>query len=153
MRKIKTSQGALFLALLLALSMVACGKTQKANEPTEATQEPENTLMSNAVFTEDTTLGEGTKTITVKQKVQNDIVVFTIKTDKETLEGALLEHGLIDGDEGPYGLYIKVVNGITADYDIDRSYWSLYVGDTLAMSGVSDTPVTDGAEYTLEYTK
>jgi len=65
----------------------------------------------------------------------------------------LIEHGLIDGDEGPYGLYVKVVNGMTADYDVDKSYWSFYINGEYAMTGVDATEITEGTTYQLVYTK
>ena len=36
---------------------------------------------------------------------------------------------------------------MTADYDADGLYWSLYVGGEYATSGVDTTPVTDGGSY------
>ena len=39
---------------------------------------------------------------------------FQISTDAEFLGGALIEAGLIEGEEGPYGLYITTVGGVTA---------------------------------------
>ena len=64
-----------------------------------------------------------------------------------------MEHKLIEGDEGPYGLYIKKVNGITADYDVDKSYWGFYINGEYATTGVDTTKITEGATYKLEYTK
>ena len=65
---------------------------------------------------------------------------------------ALQELGLISGDEGPYGLYVKTVNGITVDYDKDGKYWAFYIGKEYAMTGIYDTDIADGAQYKLEYT-
>ena len=48
---------------------------------------------------------------------------FEIHTEKETVGEALVELGLIAGEESEYGLYVKTVNGITADYDKDGVYW------------------------------
>ena len=54
-----------------------------------------------AKYTEDVTLGEGSKTITVTVKDhEGKAVVFTIKTDAKTVGDALLENELIAGDEG-----------------------------------------------------
>ena len=64
-----------------------------------------------------------------------------------------MEHGLIAGEEGDYGLYVKVVNGITADYDVDQSYWAFYIDGDYAMSGVDTTAITEGVTYQLVYTK
>lgn len=75
---------------------------------------------------------------------------FTIETDKETVGEALVAEGLIEGEEGIYGLYVKTVNGITADYDTDGTYWAFYINDEYASSGVDQTPITDGESYTFK---
>ena len=78
---------------------------------------------------------------------------FEIHTDKETVGEALLEVGMIDGDEGEYGLYVKTVNGITADYDADGVYWAFYINGEYAQTGVDTTPVTEGEEYSFRIEK
>ena len=99
-------------------------------------------------------LGEGdTKfTFTVTDQDGND-TVFEIHTDKETVGEALLDAGLIEGEESEYGLYVKTVNGITADYDKDGVYWAFYVNDEYAQSGVDSTAVTEGAAYAFKVEK
>ena len=106
-----------------------------------------------AKYTEDTVLGEGSKTITVTVKDHEEkAVVFTIKTDAETVGDALMEHDLIAGDQGAYGLYVKVVNGLRADYDKDKAYWGFNINGEMAMTGVDQTELTDGGVYELVYT-
>ncbi len=106
-----------------------------------------------ARYTEDVTLGEGGKTITVTVKDnEGKAVVFTIKTDAKTVGEALLENELIAGDEGAYGLYVKVVNGLRADYDKDKAYWAFTIDGEMAMTGVDMTDITDGGKYELVYT-
>ena len=78
---------------------------------------------------------------------------FEIHTDKTTVGAALIELGLIEGDEGDYGLYVKKVNGITADYDVDGTYWALYEGDNYAMQGVELTEIQPGATYAFKVSK
>ncbi len=78
---------------------------------------------------------------------------FEIRTDKETVGEALLELELIEGDESEYGLYVKTVNGITADYDEDGTYWAFYIGGEYAQTGVDSTPVTEGGEYSFKVEK
>ena len=75
---------------------------------------------------------------------------FTISTDKKTVGDALLAEGLIEGEEGAYGLYVKKVNGIVADYNIDQTYWAFYINGEYAMTGVDQTDVEDGATYALK---
>ena len=73
-------------------------------------------------------------------------------TDEEYLGPVILGEGLVVGEQGPYGLYIKVVDGVTADFDVDQSYWSLYVGQEPAMQGADTTPIADGDSFRLVYT-
>ena len=52
-----------------------------------------------------------------------------------------------------YGIYIKTVNGIVADYNIDQSYWAFYENDDYAMLGVDLTKIDENVTYKLVYTK
>ena len=113
----------------------------------------ETNIWESAVYTEDQTFGEGTKTVVVKVEAQEKSVTFTIKTDKETVGAALMEYGLIDGEEGPYGLYVKAVNGMKADYDTDQRYWAFYVNGEISMTGVDVTEIADGANYQMIYSR
>lgn len=96
-------------------------------------------------------LGEGSTvfdfSVVDKEGVTTD---FEIHTDKETVGEALLELELIDGEESEYGLYVKTVNGITADYDKDGVYWAFYINGEYASTGVSETPVTEGETYSFK---
>ncbi len=130
------------LTLLLTLSVLLCTVSCKGQIDAEG-------MWANAVYTEDTTVGDGAKTITLTVKVEEQSVVITVKTDAETVGAALMEHNLITGDPGEFGLYIKSVNGIRADYDKDGYYWAFYEGDAYAMAGVDQTALTDGGAYTL----
>ena len=96
-------------------------------------------------------LGEGSTkfTFTVVDKEGTE-TQFEIHTDQETVGGALLELSLIAGDESEYGLYVKTVNGITADYDKDGVYWAFYINGEYAQTGVDVTPVTEGDSYTFK---
>lgn len=131
----------LLLILCLALTLCACGK-EKVPE-----------LWQDALYTEDTELGQGAKTITVQVQAEDKTVNFTIHTDSATLGEALLEHGLIAGEDSEFGLYVKQVNGITADYDVDQTYWGFYSGGEYMMSGVDTTEISGGESYELIRTK
>ena len=78
---------------------------------------------------------------------------FVVKTDKKNVADALAEVGLVSGENSEYGLYIKVVNGITADYSVDGSYWSLLVNGEMSMVGASSVLVTEGLQVELKKTK
>lgn len=129
------------LALLMVFSLVACAKVEKTG------------VWEDATYTTEKTFGKGEKTIEVEVKAEDQSLTFTIKTDKETLADALLEHELIEGEMSSYGIYIKKVNGIVADYDIDQTYWSLSKDGEMSMVGASSVVIADGEHYELTRAK
>ena len=133
------------LARVLLLAFVGCLVACNSVERTG--------VWEDATYRKDKEFGDGAKTLTVVVKAEENSITFTVKTDQDTVGAALLEHELIAGEEGAYGLYVKVVNGITADYDVDKSHWAFYVDGEYAMSGVDSTEIDEGATYCLEYTK
>ncbi len=139
----KTAYSLVSVVLLLAcvFCFVSCGRGENTD------------LWASATYQTDAELGTGSKTVTVKVQAQQKTVAFTIHTDAETLGDALLTLGLISGEPGDYGMYIKQVNGITADYDVDRSYWGFYKLGEYMMTGVDATVIADGDCYELVYTK
>ena len=141
MKQTIKSTVSVLLALLLLLAMVACNTVDKTG------------VWENATYLKDKELGKGSKTIVVEVEAEDQTVAFTIHTDKETVGEALMEHDLIEGEEGAYGLYVKKVNGITADYDTDKHYWALYIDGEYAMSGVDGTEIDESVTYRLVRTK
>ena len=112
MKKTFISITSLAMSVLMVVCLASCTKTvDKAG------------LWENATYVNDEEFGEGKIKVQVEVKVEEQSVTFTINTDEKYLGDALVEHGLIAGEEGQYGLYIKAVNGIIADYDVDQSYW------------------------------
>lgn len=143
----------MMLVVAMALTSVGCGgKNQDAkNESSVAVQSEANVEASAA---EATVLGQGNIkfTLTVVDQDGNE-TDFQILTDKETVGEALLDVDLIAGDESEYGLYVKTVNGVTADYDKDQTYWAFYINGEYANTGVDSTPVEDGAVYSFRIEK
>jgi len=130
------------LVVTLCVACTACGDSTAHAD-----------LWSSAVYTEDTEFGNGEKTIFLEVQAEEHSVEFIIRTNADTVGDALSEHDLVSGEEGAYGLYIKTVNGITADYDQNQSYWSFEQNGEYMMTGVDKTELTDGAHYELIYTK
>ena len=99
----------------------------------------------------ETSVGEGETqfTFTVTD-TEGKETVYQINTDKKTVGDALVELGLIEGDESEYGLYVKTVNGITVDYDKDGKYWAFYVNGEYATKGVDSTDIEAGATYSFK---
>ena len=113
----------------------------------------DDSIWANATYTEDTALGSGSTEFILNVEADGKTVAFTVRTDKAVLGDALLELGLIEGEDSSYGLYVKKVNGILADYDVDKHYWSLWIGDNYAPSGVDSTQIEAGVTYKLERAK
>ena len=129
----------LVFVLTAAAALTGCGTT-----PAETTAPPAENL-------DITVLGEGAKsfelTIVDKEGVSH---LYQIHTDEEMVGFALIKHELIEGEEGPYGMYIKSVLGQVLDYETDGMYWSFYVGGEYALTGVDQTPITEGTSYMLK---
>lgn len=98
-----------------------------------------------------TTTGAKEFTVTVVH-ADGSATDFLYHTDEEYLGAALTAEGLIEGEEGPYGMYIQVVDGEKAVYEEDGAYWCLYVGEEYATQGIDLTPVNDGDRFQLVYT-
>jgi len=75
---------------------------------------------------------------------------FEITTTKSKVGEALVDEGLISGEDGQYGLYVKTVDGETLDFDIDGKYWAFYIDGEYAMTGVDMTDIEDGKTYTFK---
>lgn len=133
------------MVLIAAMALLTTGCNDKTSQ--EAVQ------MTSA-STETQVLGKGeTKfMVTVVNKERTE-ASFEIHTDKEMVGEALQECGLLEGEEGPYGLYVKTVNGITADFDVDQTYWAFYINGEYAMTGVDVTEITEGDTYSLKVEK
>ena len=137
------------IALLLCMTTLlsACG-------PREVLPQ----VWEDATYSEDTTLGEGAKTVYVYVTAADKSVKLTVKTDAETLGDALLALGVVEGEAGAYGLYVKTVNGMLADYDVDASWWGFnkVLPDgtrELMMVGIDGAAIADGEAYELIYSK
>ena len=138
----------LCVMLIVAIAFTAMGCN--TNTPAGNTQ----TTAGTEADANTTVLGEGQTTFgfVVVDKDGNE-TRFEIHTDKETVGDALLELELISGEVGDYGLYVKTVNGITADYDVDQTYWAFYINGEYAMSGVDSTTVENDAVYSFKVEK
>lgn len=137
---------AIILALVMSLSLMACGTSAPQNDATADGDTP--------LVTDGATLGEGTHSFTLEiADLDGNTVTATINTDEETVGGALSKLDIIQGEESDFGLYIKTVNGITADYDVDQTYWAFYIDGEYAQTGADMTAITDGSVYRLAVEK
>lgn len=95
---------------------------------------------------------EGGKTISVtvvhKDKSEK---AFTVKTDAENLEQALLQDQIVRGDDGPYGLYITEADGEKAD-EGNQEWWCVTKGGAAVNTSAASTIIADGDKYELTLT-
>lgn len=140
----KISSLLLCMMLIVAMAFTALGCGEK--NPSENDGKENQTI--------EKVLGEGSvKILFTVVEADGTETTFEIHTDKETVGDALLEHALIAGEESAYGLYVKTVNGITADYDTDGTYWAFYVNGEYALTGVDSTSIKEGETYTFKVEK
>lgn len=76
---------------------------------------------------------------------------FEIDTTETNLRKALDSESLISGTESATGLFVTTVDGETANYDENESWWSLSKNGEATMTGVDGCFVTDGDKYCFEY--
>ena len=140
---------ALIIVAAMATFMTSCGKDTEVPADTQAAPATEAPATEEGV---DDAAQEKTVTVDVIDD-KGETTTFTLSTKADNLEDALLEANLVEGTESEYGLYITTVNGVTADYDADGSWWALQKDGEMLMTGAHDTLIADGDHYELVYTK
>ena len=147
MKKYLTSIFAVLLSLLLVLSFAACAKADGESTDTGSaagtTETPQNLEVR----------GEGSRVFVFEVTTDDGTTKYEIHTDETVVGKALLDLGLIEGTNETYGLYVKKVNGVEADFDKDGTYWAFYVDGSYAMSGVDQTDIEEGKVYSFVKTK
>ncbi|MBE6861500.1 MAG: DUF4430 domain-containing protein [Ruminococcus sp.] len=140
----------MMLIVATAFSTTGCGEKKDSGSQTDSSGSQSSESSESAV----TEIGEGKTEFSfcVVDKDGNESQ-FLVRTDKEIVGEALIENNLIEGEDGDYGLYVKTVNGITADFDKDKTYWAFYVNGEYASSGVDTTKIVPGETYMFRVEK
>ena len=133
--------GCMVLIAALALTTIGCGSKETPAPVGESDTQVQILGEGNTVFQFSVVDLEGNET------------KYEIHTDETTVGAALIKLGLIEGEEGPYGLYVKKVNGITAIYEEDGSYWAFYEDGEYGMTGVDLTDIDPAVAYSFVQTK
>ena len=139
----------LCLAMVLSFSAVSFAEAAEAEEPTEneiVWDENEETILLEM----DAEYGEGEKTFSLVVTHLNEVTVCTVHTDEETVGAALDALNIVAGEDSEYGLYVKTIDGYTADYDTDGSYWAFYIDGEYAMTGVDSTEIAEDSTYSFQ---
>ena len=92
---------------------------------------------------------EGAKTVAVAVvHADASSKEFTYHTDAEYLGELLLAEKLVEGEQGPYGLFITTVDGETAQ-DSLHQWWCITKGGDQVDTGADSTPIADGDHFEL----
>ena len=75
----------------------------------------------------------------------------TLRTDAATLREAMEEAALVEGEDGPYGLFVHAVDGETVN-ESDQEWWCFSKDGEMLMTGVDDTMISDGEHYEAVFT-
>lgn len=140
------------LIAVMALFTTGCSdNTETSETPDENSSEISSQAIEDSVTEESESaieVGEGntkfTFTVTHNDGTKK---TFIVSTDKKTVGEALVDNGVIAGEDGPYGLYVKTVDSETLDYEKDGKYWAFYVDGAYGATGVDMTDITAGSSY------
>lgn len=125
---------AVLLSLVMLFSFAACSDANGNDSTTTKKQ----------------TTAQATKTITVEVVSADETKkTFTIDTSEKYLRKALEQEKLIQGEEGEYGLYVKTVDGYTAN-DANKEWWAFYKDGEMLQTGVDLTPISDGDKFQVK---
>lgn len=98
---------------------------------------------------------EGSKAITLEVVNEaSETKEYEVHTDAEYLLDAMKDAKdlTFDGETGDYGYSLFTINGETHDWNVDGSYWAIYVNGDYGNYSVDTQPVADGDVFRFEYT-
>lgn len=166
---------AFVLSAAVAVSVTSCGSSNSSSSSassetsvsesaetsseasSEASSEESSEVseeVSAAETAEATDIGEGNTEFAFEVVLEDGTTtLYNVHTDEKTVGAALLGVNLIAGDDSEYGLYVKTVDGVTADYDKDGTYWAFYIDGEYASTGVDSTDVVPGSTYSFKVEK
>jgi len=150
-------------ALLLLLVVAVAVATLTGCDSNETGEETQNEGTQNEGTQNEGTQNEGSQ----NEGTQNEELTFTfmavdadgvsiwegdITTSETTVGAALLEAGLIAGEENEFGLMVTYVNDVRADFVLDDAWWAFYIDGEMSMQGVSTTDIEEGVTYAFVFT-
>ncbi len=134
-KRILTKILALTLVVLMAIfTFAACDKADTNSDVNSGTQETKTISI--------------TVTVVAKDKTEK---VFNIETDKKTLGDALFDEGIVTEEEHKSGFY-NHIDGVRADYTLDKSWWCFTKGGETVMVGANDLKIADGDKFEITNT-
>ena len=119
----------MLLALVMVFALTACGAKEEAPS------------------------GEAVPFKVIVTDLEGNETVFEYTSNAATVGEALVAEGLVEGHETGSGLYIDAVNGITADWDNDQTYWAFFIDGEYATTFLDATKIVADTTYGLTLTK
>lgn len=98
---------------------------------------------------------KGSKNITLEVLNQeSQTSEYQVQTDAEFLRQAMeeAEGFTFDGEMGEYGFTLYTINGETHNWNVDGSYWAVFVNGEYGQYGIDSQPVENGDVFRFEYT-
>ena len=96
---------------------------------------------------------EGKKSVTVTVTYDDGTKKdFTYETEENYLGPLLRNEGLVAGHVDGDSFFIDAVDGLTADYSVNESWWKVMDNGEQALVGVDEIALKDGGTYQLVYT-
>ena len=99
----------------------------------------------------------GPKAITGSKSILVDVThkdgqtnTFTIQTNAEYLGEAMQEKGLLEGTDGPYGLYVMTVDGETVN-ESNQEWWGYTKSGEQVNYGIDTCPIADGDHFEFTF--
>ena len=126
MSKMSKKIVAVLLAVMMVLSLAACGGKEEGNP------------------------GDKDLTVTVVHG-DGSSKEISVSTDAENLRDALEPEGIIAGEESEFGLFVKTVDGETADNALQQ-WWAVTKDGAMAETGVDSIVIADGESYEFTLT-
>lgn len=137
----------LCVAMLLSLACVATAEAvEDVTAPAIVWDENNETILLEM----GAEYGEGAKSFQLVTNHLNQVTICTVHTDEETVGAALAALSIVAGEDSDFGLYVKTIDGYTADYNVDGSYWAFYINGEYAQTGVDSTPIDEEAVYLFQ---
>ncbi len=138
-------------ALLFTLAAMLCFTACSSDDSSSKATSEASVADSSGTKPTATVLGEGDTSFQFEVTGSDGkLTTFIINTNEKTVGAALIELGLIAGDDSDLGIYVKTVNGETVDFDDDGKYWAFYIDGEYAMSGVDSTDIVETSTYAFK---
>lgn len=141
------SKGTLLALIAFCVVLVAFFVLYQQFAPKKITEDRPSSSGSPLTSAEPSPFYEKKVTVIIRIPDREDRTVI-LETNAKSLRAALEENDLIAGEEGQFGLYVKTVDGVTAD-ESKQQFWSFTKDGAMLEVGVDYVEIADGEQYEI----